>query len=535
MRLSGIAGLFCVAAALAACTGLERSVALPTLHPLALATATSAPSATPAPTVTAIPLRVGVPSPAPPPGRVDGRIMGNLVFNEPVPGILSEGDPLHVYTLVAEPGDVVNIRVSPVGGDIDPHIRLNNRDGVPIAVDDDAGGGRAAELRNVALEAGGLYTLQIAGTPASGGYRLEASQGERYFPSESPGLALTPSPTLVAATPTPVVATGDLRLADHVPVKATLGRPGSFNRFTFAAEAGQAISVLLQPESTAFLPSLAIYDPLGQLVTTVPPATPAGSALRVDPLTVQETGIYAIFVQSEDNSIGPYRLAYGVGNTTVDVYRDVLAPGQTASALLEAGTRDNWWADLAAGDRLTVAVTPTGAGELDVVVQLIAPDGSLLGTASPQAASGETPAFAVPAAGRYRIALAASDGLTPSPYQLAWRLTGRAPTATPMPDYYTLMRYDGQVADRTYGFFPFYGRAGQQVRVRVLATDGVMDPVAVLLDPAGEEIAGADDSDGTLNPAFDAVLPVDGSYNVRVNGYERGGAFTIIVEALFGP
>ncbi len=58
------------------------------------------------------------------------------------------------------------------------------------------------------------------------------------------------------------------------------------------------------------------------------------------------------------------------------------------------------------------------------------------------------------------------------------------------------------------------------------------DPVAALIGPDGSVIAEADDADDTLNPHFEMVLPVDGTYNVRVNGYMKGGPFTLTVTEI---
>ena len=67
---------------------------------------------------------------------------------------------------------------------------------------------------------------------------------------------------------------------------------------------------------------------------------------------------------------------------------------------------------------------------------------------------------------------------------------------------------------------------------RVAARLERVDPVAVLLAPDGAVIAESDDTDGDLNPRFTVQLPADGTYRVRVNGYNVAGRFTLTVEAL---
>jgi hypothetical protein len=119
-------------------------------------------------------------------------------------------------------------------------------------------------------------------------------------------------------------------------------------------------------------------------------------------------------------------------------------------------------------------------------------------------------------------------------YGLSWRYLDVAPTPDAPRAVLPLVRLEDTVADSAYAFYPFYGQAGQRVRIRVIADEGLQfDPVAALLDPSAAVIAQGDDANGTLNPEFTATLPENGTYSIRVNGYLTGGRFTLLVEALF--
>ena len=54
--------------------------------------------------------------------------------------------------------------------------------------------------------------------------------------------------------------------------------------------------------------------------------------------------------------------------------------------------------------------------------------------------------------------------------------------------------------------------------------------------PAGDyyvsTAANADDSNGSPNAEMVVMLPTDGTYRVRVNGYLSAGTFTLTVDAL---
>jgi hypothetical protein len=57
--------------------------------------------------------------------------------------------------------------------------------------------------------------------------------------------------------------------------------------------------------------------------------------------------------------------------------------------------------------------------------------------------------------------------------------------------------------------------------------------VAALLDSSGATVAEGDDSGDSLNPDFQVLLPEDGTYNLRINGYgDSGGSVSVTVELL---
>jgi hypothetical protein len=119
-------------------------------------------------------------------------------------------------------------------------------------------------------------------------------------------------------------------------------------------------------------------------------------------------------------------------------------------------------------------------------------------------------------------------------YTLVWRYINAAPTPTPMPGVVPMFTVQDVLPRDTYRFYPFQGQQGQQIQIRVRAVpNSLLDPVAALLDPDGEEIVSVDDSDGTLNPRFTFTIPENGTYTVRVNGYLSEGAFELVVERLF--
>jgi hypothetical protein len=237
----------------------------------------------------------------------------------------------------------------------------------------------------------------------------------------------------------------------------------------------------------------------------------------------------------DDASTGDYSVSYGAGPSRENTLRGLTeADGVYNGEVLRRGMRDVWSLELNAGDIITATVSPSTT-TLDPLLELVAPDGSLVAT-DDNSGGGRNPlinsAYA-PVTGVYRLRVTPVNAATSGPYTLIWRYVNTAPTPTPVPATIPILDYDDFVADNTYQFYPFQGRAGQQVVIRVNAQAGsTLDPVAALLGPDGAVIAEGDDSDGGLNPRIVAALPSNGTYTVRVNGYLSGGPFQLLVDLI---
>ncbi|MEL6527725.1 MAG: PPC domain-containing protein, partial [Chloroflexota bacterium] len=134
----------------------------------------------------------------------------------------------------------------------------------------------------------------------------------------------------------------------------------------------------------------------------------------------------------------------------------------------------------------------------------------------------------------YLVRIYDEAGRNTGGYSLLWNYVNLASTPTPIPSQLTILSVDDTVIENNYAFYAFQGQAGQRVRIATTADDTlVFDPVIAILNPDGDIIQEADDSDGTLNPNLTFTLPEDGTYQVRVNGYLSGGRFTLTVGILF--
>lgn len=489
------------------------------------------------PQATDLPQIVGVPTPTP-------SYYGEGIFIQPLDGIervvgsLTEGASAHLYTFNGTAGQFITIEMARLSGTVDPIITLYGPDGNGIAMDDNSGGGRTALLQNIILPIDGIYTIQAEGDGFFGDYQLSLVLSDLYRPV-TPGaiIALTPIPTTVLAQPTLGPAIEGQRLEDHVPVLGLI-TAGDFNRHSFFATAGDTVTINVQAVGNqALRPQVEVYDPDGTLVASARGSlSDDGRTAFVAPFSVSMDGAYLIFVTGEDSSIGEYIVSYGLGPTHRDVYRGLAKPNTLTSGAIEAGgIRDVWQVNLQAGDIITVAVSP-GDATLDPSVEVALADGTQL-AADDNSGGGRAALISgveISQSGPYLLRVRDARGTASGVYTLVWRYINLAPTATPIPNVLPILSVDDVVGDQAYKFYIFQGRANQRVRVSVLAKPGGrLDPVAALLGPDGQVLAQGDDSADDLNPRFEVVLPVDGTYTVRVNGYLTSGAFDLLVEWLF--
>ncbi len=486
-------------------------------------------------TATPPPQTVGVPTPTPPFADL-GTFTSMLAPGDSLGGVFTTADERHVYTFEGQRGDYVSIGLSRVSGDIDPLLLLYSPEGTALAVDDNSGGGRAALLRNIRLREDGLYSLQALSGGFAGAYQITLTGGTEPLPV-TPTVIVQPTfvplEVRLAATPAPVRA--GARLEDHVPVVGTIDRAGLIQRYFFAAELGDFVTIGARTMDPAALrPVIDLISPAGELLRSAS-VPEGGDEALIAMLPVTEADNYTVLITGEDGATGNFLLSYGTGTSRESIQRgQAQADTPYESVLSRRAVRDVWQVQLYEGDVLTATVSPLN-NALDPVLELAAPDGTVIALDDN---SGGYPnpllrEVRAPQSGVYELRVSAANADSIGPYRLVWRYVSLAPTFTPAPPSYLLMSVDDAVSEGDYGFYPLQAQAGQRLRIQVIAQPGSgLDPVAALLDEHGNEIARGDDSEIDLNPRFTADIPSEGTYTVRVNGYLSGGAFTLLVEVL---
>jgi hypothetical protein len=537
MRLSSLTlltGLLCVLLTACDLSTPAEDQPLPTLAVLPSITPSVAPSRTPRPTLTPT-ITPTVPYYA----RL-GTLIGTLETDQIRRGRFTIPEERQIYTFAGVAESYITVQMEAVSGELDPVVALFGPDGTRLAVDDGSGSNGEARLRNIRLSSSGTFTVQAWGKGLGGDYALTLATSLRPLPVTP--IIVTPVPTLTLVpevlTPTVPVAANGEPLLDHQVVQGNIDRPGSFIRYAISASPGDRLNIGLSLLPDSLLrPRLELYDPEGQLIriATIADSNAAGDVLIAD-VQAGLTGTYVVFVTGDGNSTGAYQLSYGLGNSRADVRRGAVEPDRViTSSLFRRGWRDVWSIVVRAGDVISVAVDGTGGG-LDPLVEIVAPDGSLL--AVDDNSGGGTAAFIssanIPFSGRYLLRVASVGSRAAGSYTLVWRYLQVAPTFTPPPVRIPLLVYADEVPNNVYQSYPFYGVAGMTVEIRVTAAEGSsLDPVVALLDAQGMVLAEADDGPTDLNPVLVTTLPADGTYIVRVNGYLSGGRFRLTVDGLY--
>lgn len=92
----------------------------------------------------------------------------------------------------------------------------------------------------------------------------------------------------------------------------------------------------------------------------------------------------------------------------------------------------------------------------------------------------------------------------------------------------TLLEEQGTILPAEH-IYTFEGEADQTVTVTL--TSDTFDPVLILMDAEGNEIANNDDFGGSFNATLIVELPIDGFYTVKATSFDgQGGDYELVVR-----
>ena len=214
-----------------------------------------------------------------------------LDYGDSVFGRISSDEPLTFYFLRAQRGDVINVTVRRISGDLDPRVDLATADGVVLISNDDdpqAEGTLDAGIRNFTVLKSGVYLIvatrfgEKAGD-TDGGFVLEV---QRTPPEE---LGKRPEEARLIDYGMDVSAAVD----DDVPVRY----------FRFDARRGDVITATLNAEAGNLDPLLKLIDAnLTELASN--DDTRDGRDARIAAFTLPEAGTYYLVATRNGEQAG---------------------------------------------------------------------------------------------------------------------------------------------------------------------------------------------------------------------------------------
>lgn len=489
------------------------------------------------PTFTPLPQIVGVPTPTPLYAGL-GTFVAELRDGETVPSDFQPASQPQVYTFAASAGQYARVILDTVTGDAGLLMTLYDPEAVAVAADSLSDNGSGI-LRDILLNASGTYSIRVQSNGQPVTYTVALDLREVPAPI-TPTYNVTPTGTLATPVLTPTYPAAEVgeRLSPEIPVSAEIPPTGGVNTHSFAARAGDILTVAVSPMAdSALIPRMEIIDPDGQPVAqAIGNLSPFDRDAIVSPLAAALDGPYTLIVTGEGQTSGAYTVSFGYGSTREDIFKGEALPDRAnMDALDKRATSHVWHIVLTKGDLISAGVTPLD-GNITPVLEFYSGDGQLLGIDS-ESAGYRSPYISgvrAPESGLYLIKVRPATVDAIGAYQLVWRYLDLGATPTPVPGLLPILTVEGTVGPEEYVFLPFQGRTGQKVIVQVRARGASsLDPVAAVIGLDGLVIAEGDDSAGTLDAYFEATLPDDGTYQLRVQGYLTSGDFHAVVLGIY--
>ncbi len=274
----------------------------------------------------------------------------------------------------------------------------------------------------------GLATLAMAGCGAS--------------PLDLAATAF--APTEAAAPGTPIRGTATLAVTPEALLSNVLLRQGEEHRYTFVAQAGQAVTVRMEALPGGSLDSyLELYGPDGTLLVANDDGG-SGVDSQLDNVVLPRDGEYTVVAVGFNRaSTGSYSLQMSIGTPipsptptpTPEPGGGPIGIGQLRSgAINSAGQVDLWRLEARAGDIVTARMETTGPGSrLDPFLEVIGPDGAPLASDDDGGTglNARILNLSLPVGGLYTFQASGQDGSTGN-YNLSVS-AGATPTPTRLP------------------------------------------------------------------------------------------------------
>lgn len=511
---------------------------------------------------------------------VDVAAIDAISGGETVTGQIDHETTQVAYRFDGMAGDEVTVSMQATGGNLDCYLVVMTADGERVGEADDIEHGMITDtILTVTLPEDGTYTvvatrfLEIDGF-TSGSYALT--------------LEIAPPAPLADATPPPdddaapqdgggwTQRDGEGFLIYNTETGGEVSGMNPQQLYAFEAQAGDVVSLTLTHDAGGVPLTIEVKDTQQNRLAVSAPTQDGVTVL--EDLVLPDAGLYRVRVfQQRDRNLGTVEFslalvlvegelplnapeALGAPPPAPPVMGGDLAYGDTVSGTINNDQYEQRWTFGGnRGDRVTIVMERDldEPGGLDGYLLLEGPDGTVVtqvddtgGSVMPVIES-----FTLPETGPYTIVATRfgfAGGFSTGDYTLTLTADGGTPGppagttglrwfADELPADVFLLTYntpaEGAInADNVDDWYIFRGRAGDSLTIRLNHTNGDLDPLVIVTDINGYELATNDDIDGAQDAAIvDFVLPADGTYLIRAtrygfaNGLSSGG-YALLIE-----
>ncbi|MEQ8677644.1 MAG: PPC domain-containing protein [Aggregatilineales bacterium] len=330
--------------------------------------------------------------------------------------------------------------------------------------------------------------------------------------------------------------------------------------YRFDAQAGDNVNIFMNAISGLIDPVLYLNDESGQLLAendNDPLETTQNAFIRN--FTIPENGSYVIVATYLDSvnqsTTGRFALTLEVVGSVTDSSSQELVYGQQVNGEIDRQmTFVEYTFTASTGDVVNIQLNAI-SGNLDPLLRLLNPSGQEI-TRNDDRGDDDTynsfiNNFIIPAPGTYTIVATRYNenvGTTIGEFELILaegvdnvEVVQTAPTLTPQnnqnpPEIFVPLSVDGviELGEEISGSIPldlgrriyrFTGQSGQIVNIYMEAATSELDPLLIVLDPEGRELARNDDTNlsaNNYNSTIDNIqLPIDGDYTIIASRYRQ--------------
>jgi hypothetical protein len=479
---------------------------------------------------------------------------GELTIGAVVTGTIDDAQYEVTYDLPLTAGQAITVTMERISDDLDSYLLLFDPEGREVARNDDAAEqigdtSTNAQIQDFTAPLDGTYTVtatrffQETGL-SNGTFRLSVTAGDA-----------SPIP---AATEIPAVPAAANALTRGATVTGTIDNATYEQAYTVELTAGEAVTFTMIRLDGDLDPLLVLFGPDGSEADRNDDALETVGELALNSqiagFTPPVSGTYTLvatrYAQAEGLSGGTYQISMTGDqpvapppDTTPPAASTTLSVGSVASGTInDTQFVADYTIALDAGQTITVTLERTG-DNLDPLLYIFGPNGAELAVnddaetpVSDLALNSQIVDFTAPESGTYTIRAtryAEAGGLSTGTFQLS--VTGAGETAAPppvvngglVPDPGQVLTVGGAAVGVISVGSPAVNyaldlTAGDTITVTMLQQGGDLDPLLILYDPAGAEVARNDD----------ALAPVGStSLNAQIAGYTAATSGTYIVRA----